>query len=186
MALRPLDLMEPEETVGNIWHDLVTKPDGALAYPDAVVALDQLRTSLLFLFRALGGAGSVEIAPAPLTRSQHRIGARLKVGNADVRLHKASFDGERLLLPPEIASFPDAKLNRTTYLWLAASAALSDTPEFPDDRIAADWLQVTANARVAEAVYDRCPGLRQSYDSLRKATLKSRAEVRRPQTRGQS
>ncbi|MEP2029792.1 MAG: VWA domain-containing protein [Paracoccaceae bacterium] len=180
MALRPLDLMEPEETVGNIWHDLVAETDGALAYPDATVALNQVRTSLLFLFRALGGAGSVEIAPAPATRSQHRIPARLKLGNADVCIYKASYDGERLLLPPEIASFPDRNFNRAAYLWMAASAALSGSQEIPDDPLTADWLQVTANAKLAEVVYDRCPGLRQSYDSLRKATLNSRPDVRRP------
>ncbi|SLN65233.1 von Willebrand factor type A domain protein [Roseovarius albus] len=180
MALRPLDLMEPEETVGNIWHGLVSEPDCTLAYPEAMSTLSSMSTSLLFLFRALGGSGAVEIAPAPATRSQHRIGARRKLGNADLRQYQASFDSEKLLLPPDIAIFPDADLNRATYLWLAASAALSDPREIPEDPLLADWTQVQINSKAAESVYARCPGLRHSYEKMRIATFNARPDVKRP------
>ena len=56
--IRPRDLMEPEETVGNLWHDWTTR--GAAAPAGAGVTFDVMRPSAAALFRALGGAAAVQ------------------------------------------------------------------------------------------------------------------------------
>jgi nitric oxide reductase NorD protein len=55
------DLMEPEETVGNLWHNMANGIGAAKTYPDAAVLLSQVRPSLALLFRALGGNAGVEL-----------------------------------------------------------------------------------------------------------------------------
>jgi nitric oxide reductase NorD protein len=76
MALRPLDLMEPEEAVGNLWHDMAEGMGAAVHYPDAAVSLSQVRGSLSVLFRALGGAASAELSEAPAQLVKHRRSLR--------------------------------------------------------------------------------------------------------------
>jgi nitric oxide reductase NorD protein len=61
MAFRPLDLMEPEETVGNLWHGLAGGIGAAATHPGAAATLAGLRPSLGLLLRALGGAAGIEI-----------------------------------------------------------------------------------------------------------------------------
>src|SRR5680860_991255 len=65
MALRPLDLMDPEEAVGNIWHDYAVGIGAQTSYPDEAVTLASLRLSLTMIFRALGGAPGAELSEAP-------------------------------------------------------------------------------------------------------------------------
>ena len=57
-----LDLMEPEETVGNLWHDMASRIGAEVSYPEASVTLASVRPSLAVLFRSLGGAAGVELA----------------------------------------------------------------------------------------------------------------------------
>ncbi|MGC3939697.1 nitric oxide reductase activation protein NorD [Roseobacter sp. EG26] len=180
MSIRPLDLMEPEETVGNIWHGIAATLGEETAHLDASASLEELRPSLSCLFRALGGARSVEIAPAPATRSEHRLDKLRKLGNAHVLQHQAYFDGERLLLPPCIACFSQAKLNRTTYFWLTAMAALAEVPELPTDPAVADWMQLHQNHQLSKMVRDQCPGLRQSHHLMRQAAIAARPSHRLP------
>ena len=71
MDLSLHSLIEPEETVGTIWHGIVSgldRPD----HPDAAVSFDQVQRSASYLFRALGGAASVEILPAAPARPAAR------------------------------------------------------------------------------------------------------------------
>ncbi|MGB1214546.1 MAG: nitric oxide reductase activation protein NorD [Pikeienuella sp.] len=190
MALRPLDLMEPEETVGNLWHEFAADLGREAAYPDAAATLADLRQSLLFLFRALGGASRVEIAEAPALRSRHRLGAVRKLGNADLVEYRAGYDGERLSLPPVIACFSEQRLNRATYFWLTATAALAEMTGGPPDPpgtdpraagpLAGDWAQVEANVAASHLVYQHCPGLRRDYDLMRQAVLAARPDHRLP------
>jgi nitric oxide reductase NorD protein len=110
MALGLHTLFEPEETVGSLWHDIVTdlaRPD----HPEAAVSFAAIQRSAAFLFRALGGAPAVEVVMAPPD-----------AGLTPPAL--ASFDGTHLRLPPEIALFDRASLNRRAYLWLVAQAVL--------------------------------------------------------------
>ena len=89
-----LDLMEPEETVGNIWHDMATRR--AAAESGRAVTFDAMRPSLTALFRALGGPAGVEIVASPLASSDHRPGLLRRVGTPREMVHVADFDGDRL------------------------------------------------------------------------------------------
>lgn len=179
MSFKPLDLMEPEETVGNLWHDMAEGVGVQPIYPDAAVELSDIRKSLAVLFRALGGDGAVEIAQAParVVQSRRRMERRF-VMDRD-KLHLPTFDGERLRLPPQINCFDERQLNRAAYFWLTALAAGfkgdgADLPENSDGSALGDKAQITANAVAAERAYAMCPGLRSAYDGMRAQVLKMR------------
>jgi nitric oxide reductase NorD protein len=155
-----LDLMEPEETVGNLWHDMASRW-GAVAGDEArAVTFDAMRPSVLALFRALGGAAGVEITPAPLTTSDHRPDRLRRIGTPREKLHAADFDGDRLRLPPVIDTFPTRDLNRACSLWLTALAACVDLPDAQADPLAADRAEIDALAQASDRAYVACPGLR--------------------------
>ena len=74
------DLMEPEETVGNLWHDIASGIGAGVTYPGAGVTLASVRPSLAVLFRALGGAPGVELDAVAPSVAQHRQVLRRKLG----------------------------------------------------------------------------------------------------------
>ena len=122
------DLMEPEETVGNLWHDMANSIGAAKTYPDAAVLLSQVRPSLVLLFRALGGNPGMELGEAPASLITHRRATHRKIGAEREKEWVASFDGDHLRLPPVIAVFPEATLNKAAYFWLVALAAHVQVP----------------------------------------------------------
>ncbi len=167
--MKLLDLMEPEETVGNIWHDMASGMGIPVSYPDAACEMRTLQPSLSVLFRALGGKAGVEITECPATLVRHRRSVKQKV--AAERAHEwiATIDGERLALPPVMAAFPDPRLNRDAYLWLVTIAALAQTDEFDPSGpglLINDHAQIRANAASADRAFEACPGLRQSYAKM--------------------
>ncbi|MBS8228268.1 NorD nitric oxide reductase activation protein, partial [Vannielia litorea] len=168
-----LDLMEPEETVGNLWHDMASRW-GAATEAGEAVTLAQMRSSVAALFRALGGGAGVEIAPAPLAASGHRTGRLRRLGTPREQVHVADFDGDRLRLPPVIDSFPTRALNRACYLWLAALAASVDIPPAAADPLAADRREIAALAAASDRAYAACPGLRGAYGQLCSHALETR------------
>ncbi|MBP1807402.1 nitric oxide reductase activation protein NorD [Rubellimicrobium aerolatum] len=155
-----LDLMEPEETVGNLWHDwasrLAAAPEGAAG---EAVTLEEMRASVAILFRALGGAAGVEIGPAPETVASRRRHLGERIAGHYPREHRASFDGERLRLPPTIDAFPTRDLNRAAYLWLAALAAVAEAPAPADDPLLADMAHLRVMERATLRARALCPGL---------------------------
>ncbi|SFR32909.1 nitric oxide reductase NorD protein [Yoonia tamlensis] len=181
--MRLLDLMEPEETVGNLWHDMAQGIGADACHPDAGVALATVRPSLAVLFRALGGASGVELAEAPATLMRHRRPLRRKLAADQDREWIASFDGERLHLPPMIAAFPDAALNRAAYFWLTAIAATCDLADLalPPEGPAFDCCQIQLNAAACDAAYRACPGLRDGYARMADYSAQHRPQVQRPQ-----
>src|SRR5690606_16595531 len=68
---------------------------------------------------------------------------------------------EALSLPPTVAVFDDAALNRALYLWLAAMASVI-VPS-------GDW--ITDNARATQAALQRFPGLTHRHSALVRAQL---------------
>lgn len=164
--LHVLDLMEPEETVGNLWHDMASRWGAAEGDATRAVTFDEIRPSLAVLFRALGGAAGVEIAPAPLVTSDHRPGRARRIGTPREKAHLVDFDGDRLRLPPVIDTFPTRELNRACYLWLAALAAHAKVPARRSDPLAADRAEIAALADASDLAYAACPGLRRAYESL--------------------
>ncbi|MDP2080348.1 MAG: VWA domain-containing protein [Pseudotabrizicola sp.] len=166
MALHPMDLMEPEETVGNLWHGVAQRLAPVAGYAEHAVALDAVRPSVTLLFRALGGKPGVEIAASPATASRHRRGMAAQLAEAQVLEHVASFDGDTLRLPPVIDAFPTAALNRTAFLWLAALAAGAETYGAPLDAYAGDLCHLAATAKATMCALHLCPGLRTPYATL--------------------
>lgn len=166
MALHPLDLMEPEETMGNLWHGVAQRLAPVAGYPAHAVALEQLRPSVTLLFRALGGRPGVELVASPATVSRHRRGFAAHLAQARVQEHVASFDGDTLRLPPVMDAFPTAALNRAAYLWLAALAAVSRPSDTQQDPLASDLAQIEAMAQGTTRALALCPGLRATHTAL--------------------
>lgn len=174
MPIRPLDLMEPEETVGKLWHDYARGVGGAVAHVGSAVTLADMRPSLVLMFRALGGGANVELGEAALSVSSHRLSVKRKLGTAQERLHRPGFDGERLRLTPEITVFETSYLNRTLYLWQAAMAAHMDVASRPVDPLQADVIQLIAARDAMKQTLSACPGLRRFHQSACQAILVNR------------
>ncbi|MFT6451435.1 MAG: nitric oxide reductase NorD protein [Halocynthiibacter sp.] len=187
--MRLLDLMEPEETVGDLWHDLAKGIGADVTYPQAAVSFEALRPSLAVLFRALGGDSGVELSQAVPTPVRHRTVMHRKLGAARDLECVASFDGERLRLPPVMEAFPDARLNKSAYFWLVALAALCDAavPELPDDPNgpAMDSAQILMNTAISKRAYQHCPGLRKAYHEMAQFACARRPNLARTQSEKQ-
>lgn len=188
MAFDPLALMEPEETVGNLWHTMASGIGQTVIHADKAVTLAAMRPSLAVLFRALGGGQGVDLMEAAAVPSRHRMPLGRRIGNAQEREYRAGFDGERLRLPPLIATFPEYRLNRATYLWLTALAALSlpdDIPvEVPEGQ-AGDLLQIKLNIDLTSRAFAACPGLRGAHADMINAVLTLRPIRALPQSEAQ-
>jgi nitric oxide reductase NorD protein len=179
MAFHPLDLMEPEETVGNLWHDMTDGMGMQASFADAAVSLASVRASLNVLFRALGGAAGVELAEAPAQVVQHQRSLRRRIATERDKIHIASFDGVALRLPPIIDCFEDAALNRAAYFWLTALAASFDpsTTPFPSidlEPYTFDMEQVLVNAQASDFAFKNCAGLRAAYTDMARRIAASR------------
>ena len=175
-----LDLMEPEETIGNLWHDMAHGLGADATYPQAAVLLADVRPSLALLFRALGGDAGVEMGEAAATLVAHRRSTARKLGSDREKEYRASFDGERLRLPPEMAVFPEKSLNRAAYFWLVAMAAVVRTPDAVSDICARDFAELQANAAAMAQVLIACPGLARSFADMCKFALLTRPDLRLP------
>lgn len=180
--MKLLDLMEPEETVGNLWHDMASGIGASVTFPEAGVSLASVRPSLAVLFRALGGTAGVELGEVAQTPVQHRQVLRRKLGSARDREWVARFDGEKLMLPPVIDVFPDQALNRAAYFWLTALAAHTTAAELdlPQGGPAGDCAYIRANAEASDRVHDSCPGLRDHYLAMAAYCAQIRANLSRP------
>ena len=176
------NLMEPEETVGNLWHDMASGIGAGVTFPDAGVTLASVRRSLAVLFRALGGAPGVELAEAAPRVVQHRQLMRRKLGAERDREWVARFDGERLALPPVMEAFPDADLNRAAFFWLTALAAVADVDGLDAGSAgpALDCAHIRANAAAADRAYLACPGLRDRYRAMAAFCANARPDMLRP------
>jgi nitric oxide reductase NorD protein len=179
--MKLLDLMEPEETVGNIWHDMANGIGAGVTYPDAAVSLASVRPSLAVLFRALGGAAGVEVCEGAQTLVRHRQALKRKLGAERDREWVARFDGEKLMLPPVIDVFPERGLNRAAYFWLTALGAQTTVSDLdlPMEGPALDCAYIRANAEASDRVYNSCPGLRDSYTAMAAYCAQARPNVGR-------
>ncbi len=185
MDLRPLDLMEPEETVGKLWHDMAEGMGAGVHHPGAAVALADVRTSLGVLFRALGGAAGVELLEAPAQLVQHQRSLRRRVAVERDKIQIASFDGNGLRLPTVMDCFADPALNRAAYFWLTAVAACTDVeamalPHSGLDPYEFDKAQIAANAQSSARAYARCLGLQSAYAEMTGLILAGRPQLALP------
>lgn len=171
---------EPEESVGKLWHSYVSGLDQPGEFADAAATLDELSGRLGVLFRGLGGARDVELKPAAVQDTQHRLSRRQSLGRPAERMARASLDGEALRLPERIAVFPEHEANVAIYVWLVASAAFAQSPVPEADPLRADIRALQSAEATARAILEACPGLRCIYSALQSGTRALRRERRLP------
>lgn len=165
---------EPEETVGKLWHRLASRFDPPPHFPEAAMRLDEMRGRLAVLFRGLGGNPAVELKPVAEEQSRHRLSLRRRLATPAERLPRASFDGEALRLPAELAVFSERELNGDLYLWLAAAAAHLPPPATGSDPLRADLAAIAAARAMTEATLAAAPGLLPIWRRLAAAHLAQR------------
>lgn len=174
-----LHLFEPEETVGNLWHDIASKIGEEAHHAEVAATLAELRMSLAMHFRAMGGAHHIDLIEAPSVRVTHKRRFRRMLAKGAEMVSRPIFDGERLRLPPVIACFESRELNKAAYLWLTVAAALAplDLADLPEPGATGgelDHAYIRTNAAASEAVRDACPGLRTYYADMCTAVLATR------------
>lgn len=176
---------EPEESVGKLWHAFASRLDAPLAHEGAAVDLSEVGGRLAVLFRGLGGNPSVELRPVSEEVSHHRLSWRRKLGTSVEAVPRASFDGEVLRLPAQLAVFPAREANAALYIWLAAAAAHAPDRIADDDPLRADLRALmAARAMVAETL-DNAPGLTGLHEALCDAVLAQRPELALPSREAQ-
>lgn len=158
---------EPEEFVGEIWHRLVGNATSYPRHPEAAVGLDDMRTRLGVLFRALGGPGAVRLVGAAAEASGHRLGLKQRLGLGTEKLERARYDGVTLQLPDRIDLFPDRAFNAALYEWLAAFFAHSPPPRpVPADPLQADLARLREARLATDRALAEWPGLRTLHNRL--------------------
>jgi len=178
MGIKLLDLLEPEESVGQIWHRFISRGTGAPRYPEEKAELAPLQKRLLVFFHGLGGNHGVELKPVSSQISEHRMRWRDRLANVEGEIQQARFDGERLFLPAELDGLPSHDLNETLYFWLTAFAACAglEHPEHSGDLLQNDLLSLRFARRIEQKTLSSFPGLVGRHRQLQKAALEVRLQ----------
>ncbi|WP_424990749.1 nitric oxide reductase activation protein NorD [Fluviibacterium sp. S390] len=171
---------EPEETVGKLWHAFASRLDAPLVHHGAAVDLSEVVGRLAVLFRGLGGSHAVEIRSVSDELSSHRLSFRRRLGTEVETVPRASFDGEILRLPSQLAVFPTREANAALYLWLTAAVAHAPARMAEDDLLLADLRALQAAQAMVAAALDNAPGLRDLYAALSEGTLYQRPRGKLP------
>ncbi|MBF0099011.1 MAG: VWA domain-containing protein, partial [Magnetococcales bacterium] len=135
---------------------------------------------LALFFRGVGGDKGLSIGPAAAQGYGHRLSWRQWLGMGQERLHLASRSPEQLLLPPQLAYFPEESLNRDLYFWLCAFLALHRPTPLSADPLQADLQRIAAAKTNTCRVLEHLPGLRPRYQRLATAFCALRPQRRLP------
>ncbi len=121
----------------------------------------------------------MQIAPARARTSGHRRLAAA-YGSGEEKLSHPLRDEATLMLPPEIALFPDRTLNYDLYVWLAGYMAImpTDMSAVPDDPLRRDLAALDMAAVTAAKACQLFPGLEDRYARLCDAVLDARPNRR--------
>lgn len=157
--------LEIEEGFGRVWHRFITR-HASPEFEEAAVTLDEMRRSLLLLFRGTGGEAGVGVEAASARELMVRRSLLQQVAGTCQQLPVAWFDADSLRLPAQLAVFPETELNRELYRWLALLAAHSQPMRH--------WAQ--DNQAWTCAVLERFPLLRPRYRRLVEALLSLRPD----------
>ena len=174
-----LSLLEPEEFVGKLWHDIAGHAHAQTRFPEAAVALEEVRQPLAVLFRGLGGAPGLRLAVAGETGSAHRPALRQRIVGAS-RLTVAHRNGEALYLPPLVNSYPTRAENRALYVWLAAFFAHLPLRPAEPLSVARDVAFLQDVRAATEATLAAAPGLVVIHATLCASVLRGRPLRRLP------
>ncbi len=155
-----------EEWIGGLWHKFIT---GAAAkeFPAAAVNLSEMEKTLGMVFRAFGGDPGLRVQSATAERHGARRSLLERIAGSGEKVAAAGVDGSRLALPPQIAVFAEAALNRDLYVWLALLAA-HDVPS--------DEAWIVRNQRATVVTLARYPALLPRYGRLVAALLALRTD----------
>lgn len=171
-------LFEPEELIGGLWHRLVADRGSQARYPDAGVALNDMRRRLEIFFRGLGGSGGVAIKAIAPQAAGNRRSFLTRIAHGCDTVTQARFDGDHLFLPELIDVLPARHLNEQLYKWLtawaAAVAAAGAQPETGDDPLRNDIQFIRFALTISSRVADDFPGMGQALAALRAALLANR------------
>ena len=154
-----------ETWIGERWHQLITRAADRQHAAQAVT-LHSVQRPVELLFRAAGGASGVRVVPAAPSRIGGPRDWLQRLAGSGQRAAVSQLDADTLALPPSIAVFDDAALNRDLYLWLAALAAV----HVPGG----DWL--ASNVAASAEALRRCPGLQPRWQRLCVAHLAQRPD----------
>ena len=179
-----------EETVGLLWHRLITRAAGG-HFPKAAVKLKEIEKVAGVFFRALGGDPGLRVAAATADGHGARRSLLQRIAGADERISRGRMDISTLRLPPEIDALPERGLNRDLYLWLAALAAghAAGEPEadaaadaalapLPGDEFdTAATRELRENQRATLRALRRWPGIEARYRRLVDAVIAQRPRV---------
>lgn len=180
MGGRLLELLEPEEWIGRVWHRWASGVESYPDHPEAAVELQDMAPVLAVVFRAAGAGPGSELGAIAARESGHRLSLRQRLGTEREHMDVAQRREDSLLLPPRIALFADSTLNRNLYLWLAAhAAAIGDSPA-DDDPLRQDILRLRSGFHAAEATCREFPGLAARYRRLCASLLSLRPRRRLP------
>ncbi|HGG05330.1 MAG TPA: nitric oxide reductase D protein, partial [Aliiroseovarius sp.] len=177
-----IDIFEPEETIGKIWHAYASRLDAPDSHEGAAVHLSEVEGRLGVFFRGLGGSHAADIKAAVMRDQHHRLSWRRALGTWRERSARPSFDGEALRLPERIAEFPDREANAALYFWLAAVVAHAPAPVPESDPLAADIRALAQATEMTRATLNDCPGLRGFYECLLPASRAARPTATLPRT----
>ncbi|MBS0643903.1 MAG: VWA domain-containing protein [Proteobacteria bacterium] len=173
-----LSLLEPEEFVGRHWHRWAGASASWPRFPDAAVALEDVRGSLAVLFRGLGGASGIKLGAIGAEASAHRLSLRLRLGHGQEALPQPRLDGITLLLPAVIDALPDKAQNRALYVWLAAYFAHRRPAATDPDPLRNDLHRLRAARDATQAALRSAAGLHATHAELC-ATLRGQRPARR-------
>jgi nitric oxide reductase NorD protein len=158
---------EMEESVGEIWHRLITRA-AETRYPEAAVELAEVERTVGIMFRALGGDGGLDVEATNATEHGARRGLLQRVAGSNRRVELAWRDDQSLRLPSVIDYFPEKSLNRDLYIWLAALAV-------DDTESEEAWF--SKNQRLTSSTLEQYPGIRSRYYRLVEAHIQQRLPV---------
>ncbi|MDV7339157.1 VWA domain-containing protein [Terasakiella sp. A23] len=171
-----LDVLEVEEFVGHQWDKIIGGAESYTSFPEAAITLEEVRGPLAVFFRTLGGLRGMEIAASKHETSKHRLSFRQKLGMAEEKTMRPTMDGQTLMLPQTIDTFPEVSLNRALYFWLAAYFASEDQtpPAYEEDPLKRDLLFLRRALRLQERIMEEMPGMRPVWTKLSQAFLMMR------------
>ena len=155
-----------EETVGALWHKLITRA-AEKRYPQEAVKLDSMSKTAGIFFRALGGDSGLDVRAAGATEHGARRSLLQRIAGSGEKIELSWLDDDTLRLPAQIDILPSRRLNRDLYLWLISLAAVEE----PAQR---SW--IVRNQQATLAVLDRFPGLASRYRRLVEAILPLRPD----------
>ena len=175
-----------EETVGLLWHRLITRAAGG-HFPKAAVRLRDIEKTAGVFFRALGGDPGLRLAAATTDEHGARRSLLQRIAGADERVARARMDVSTLRLPPELDVLPERGLNRDLYLWLAAVAAAPPAEDgdghpalgpVPDELIdEAATRELRENQAATLRALARWPGIQARYRRLVDAVIAQRPRL---------